>query len=68
MGLTAAEWTRTHNRRIKQELGLAGLRHTHHAGEDAVELAQVFAGVLTRQFGDESWLGEPSSPGPDTDG
>lgn len=68
MGLTAAEWTRTHNRRIKQELGLAGLRHTHHAGEDAVELAQVFAGVLTRQFGDESWLGEPSRPGPDTDG
>ena len=27
---------------IKKALGLAGLPHTHHAGEDAAELAQTF--------------------------
>lgn len=31
---------------IKSALGLAGLPHTHHAGEDAAELAQVFHAAL----------------------
>ena len=31
---------------IKSQLGLQGLEHTHHAGEDAQELAGVFEAVL----------------------
>jgi DNA polymerase III epsilon subunit-like protein len=42
MGLTGCEWGETHKSRIKRALGLSGLPHTHHAGEDAAELAQVF--------------------------
>lgn len=45
MGRTGAEWSRTHKGRIKNALGLTGLPHTHHAGEDAAELAQVFEAV-----------------------
>ncbi|MBF9129202.1 exonuclease [Plantactinospora sp. S1510] len=45
MGRTGAEWSRTHKGKIKNALGLTGLPHTHHAGEDAAELAQVFDAV-----------------------
>jgi hypothetical protein len=48
MGLTGGEWAETHKSRIKQALGLAGLPHTHHAGEDAAELAQIFDATLRR--------------------
>ena len=47
MGATGCEWTQTHKGKIKRALGLTGVPHTHHAGEDAAELAQVFAAVLT---------------------
>ncbi|MFC7532876.1 exonuclease [Actinoplanes sp. GCM10030250] len=43
MGATGVEWAETHKGKIKHALGLGGLPHTHHAGEDAAELAQVFA-------------------------
>lgn len=46
MGLRGCEWSAVSKGRIKRELGIEGLPHTHHAGEDAAELAQVFAGVL----------------------
>lgn len=47
MGRTGCEWAASHKGRIKKALGLTGLPHTHHAGEDAAELAQVFAAALT---------------------
>jgi DNA polymerase III epsilon subunit-like protein len=46
MGRTGCEWSATRKGDIKQRLGLTGLPHTHHAGEDAAELAQVFSAVL----------------------
>jgi hypothetical protein len=49
MGLTACEWAASRMAVIRQELGLTCLAHTHHAGEDAQELATVFADVLRRQ-------------------
>ncbi|MEQ4300520.1 exonuclease [Plantactinospora sp. B6F1] len=48
MGRTGAEWAGTHKGKIKYALGLTGIPHTHHAGEDAAELAQVFDAVLRR--------------------
>ena len=48
MGLNGCEWVETRKGRIKKELELHGLPHTHHAGEDAVELAAVFEAVLKR--------------------
>lgn len=42
MGRTRCEWARTRKDSIKKALGLADLPHTHHAGEDAAELAQIF--------------------------
>ncbi|MEV6812208.1 exonuclease [Micromonospora sp. NPDC051296] len=42
MGQTGREWAQTRQDTIKRELGLADVPHTHHAGEDAAELAQVF--------------------------
>ncbi|MEU5163430.1 exonuclease [Streptomyces sp. NPDC020875] len=48
MGLTGAEWRRSHKSTIKAATGLKGLPHTHHAGEDAAELAAVFDAVLRR--------------------
>jgi len=45
MGLTGCEWVATGKGRIKHALGLTALPHTHHAGEDAAELAQVFDAV-----------------------
>ncbi|MEV1321652.1 exonuclease [Micromonospora arborensis] len=49
MGLTGSEWVQTHKSTIKNELGLHDVPHTHHAGEDAAELAQVFDAVLRRR-------------------
>ncbi|MEU4640231.1 exonuclease [Micromonospora sp. NPDC023814] len=49
MGLTGCEWVRTRKGTIKHELGLTDVPHTHHAGEDAAELAQVFDAVLRRR-------------------
>ncbi|MEV1143483.1 hypothetical protein [Micromonospora sp. NPDC049799] len=45
MGRTGGEWSTSHQSTIRRELGLTGLPHTHHAGEDAAELAQVFDAV-----------------------
>jgi len=49
MGLTGSEWAKTRQGTIKHELGLHDMPHTHHAGEDAAELAQVFDAVLRRR-------------------
>lgn len=46
MGRTGCEWSESHKGTIKHALGLRGLPHTHHAGDDAAELAAVFAAVL----------------------
>jgi hypothetical protein len=48
MGRTGGEYTRTHKSDIMRALGLT-LPHTHHAGEDAAELAQIFAKVRQRE-------------------
>ncbi|WP_433529825.1 exonuclease [Micromonospora sp. CA-263727] len=42
MGRSGCEWSQTRKDTIKRQLGLTDLPHTHHAGEDAAELAQVF--------------------------
>lgn len=52
MGMTGGDWRETGQTAIKRELGLTGLPHTHHAGEDAAELAQVFDAVLRRRSRD----------------
>ncbi|WP_033339740.1 hypothetical protein [Catenuloplanes japonicus] len=46
MGRTGHEWVETRKGRIKHELGLHDVPHTHHAGDDARELAQVFQAAL----------------------
>ena len=46
MGLKGCEWVKTRKGKIKNELGVKGLAHTHHAGEDAAELAAVFEAIL----------------------
>lgn len=61
MGLTGCEWAQTHQRKVKQAVHLERLPHTHHAGEDAVELAQLFAAVLRRQAG-RQLPPEPADP------
>jgi hypothetical protein len=48
MGRNRSSWFGTRKSEIKRVLGLTGLPHTHHAGEDAAELAQVFQAVLDR--------------------
>jgi hypothetical protein len=52
MGMTGSEWAESRKGAIKHTLGLAGLPHTHHAGEDAAELARVFEGVVASRDGD----------------
>ncbi|MEV6304805.1 exonuclease [Actinoplanes sp. NPDC051861] len=49
MGATGVEWAETRKGRIKHALGLTGVPHTHHAGEDAAELAQVFEAAMKRR-------------------
>ncbi|SCE88867.1 DNA polymerase III, epsilon subunit [Micromonospora purpureochromogenes] len=51
MGRTGCEWVRTRKGIIKHELGLTDVPHTHHAGEDAAELAQVFDAALRHRPG-----------------
>jgi DNA polymerase III epsilon subunit-like protein len=46
MGQNGCEWVASRKGDIKQKLRLTGLPHTHHAGEDAAELAQVFDAML----------------------
>ncbi|MFU8853053.1 exonuclease [Micromonospora sp. SL1-18] len=46
MGLTGCEWSASRKGSIKHRLCLTDLPHTHHAGEDAAELAKVFEAVL----------------------
>ncbi|MEZ5590595.1 MAG: exonuclease [Gammaproteobacteria bacterium] len=46
MGLQGCGWFETQAPKIKKALDLDKLPHTHHAGEDAAELAQVFAAIL----------------------
>jgi hypothetical protein len=46
MGRTGCEWVDTRKGKIKHALGLTDVAHTHHAGEDAAELAQVFDAAL----------------------
>ncbi|GAA2451593.1 hypothetical protein GCM10010191_82180 [Actinomadura vinacea] len=46
MGLEGCEWVSSRKSVIKQKLGVTGLPHTHHAGEDAAELAGVFEAIL----------------------
>ncbi|MGV9384738.1 exonuclease [Nonomuraea sp. NPDC003707] len=49
MGQTGCQWSETGKRTMKRRLGLEGLPHTHHAEEDAAELARMFeAVILTR--------------------
>jgi hypothetical protein len=52
MGLQGCEWVEAKKGRIKRELGIEGLPHTHHAGDDAAELAQVFDAVLKNRHRD----------------
>ncbi|MFZ6733644.1 hypothetical protein ACO0LG_17085 [Undibacterium sp. Ji42W] len=49
MGLTGCEWVESRKGKIKFALKREGLPHTHHAGDDAAELAQAFNAVLKRQ-------------------
>jgi hypothetical protein len=44
MGRTGGEWSRSRKTDILKAVGLR-LPHTHHAGEDAAELAQIFEAV-----------------------
>jgi hypothetical protein len=46
MGQTGCEWSETHKTTIMRTLGITDLQHTHHAGEDAAELAAIFDAVL----------------------
>ena len=46
MGFRGCEWSESRKGGMKREVGLVGMPHTHHAGEDAAELAAVFEGVL----------------------
>lgn len=47
MGYKNCEWVESRKGKIKYELKLEGIKHTHHAGDDAKELAQVFDAILT---------------------
>ncbi len=46
MGRTGCEWAGSRKAMIIKQLGITDLTHTHHAGEDAAELAQVFEAIL----------------------
>ena len=48
MGLKGCEWRESRKEYIKEELALNNLSHTHNAGEDAAELATIFASVLKK--------------------
>jgi len=46
MGRTGRPWSKSHKDGIKKELRVEDAPHTHHAGDDAAELAAVFQAVL----------------------
>jgi hypothetical protein len=46
MGRTGSEWSQSRKSDVMRGVGLTGVPHTHHAGEDAAELAQIFDAVL----------------------
>jgi hypothetical protein len=46
MGMQGCEWVETRKGKIKHALGVTELPHTHHAGEDAAELAVLFDRLL----------------------
>jgi hypothetical protein len=48
MGLTGSQWRDSAKPSIVRQLGLTHLTHTHHAGEDAAELAEIFDAVRRR--------------------
>ena len=62
MGRTGCEWVHSRKGIIKHELGMTDLPHTHHAGEDAAELAQVFWAMLG-----EGQPGDSPAPGQETE-
>jgi hypothetical protein len=45
MGRTGRAWTESRNDVIKRAAGMGRVAHTHHAGDDAAELAGIFAAV-----------------------
>jgi hypothetical protein len=51
MGLEGCEWVETRKGMIKRALGVTNLPHTHHAAEDAAELAILFEHVLKHRKG-----------------
>jgi hypothetical protein len=46
MGMQGCEWVESRKGKIKYSLGLQNIEHTHHAGDDARELAIVFEEIL----------------------
>jgi hypothetical protein len=46
MGVTGLGWIESRKDHITRTTGLDDLEHTHHAGEDAIELAQIFEAAL----------------------
>ena len=59
MGMRGCEWVESRKGRIKHALGLTGLAHTHNAGDDTAELANVFEAILAAR---ERW--QPSTGRP----
>ena len=49
MGLAGCPWVETRKNLIKHALRLTHLAHTHHARDDAAELAAVFEALLERR-------------------
>jgi hypothetical protein len=46
MGVTGQGWVKSRKDHITNTMGLHDLEHTHHAGEDAIELGQIFQAAL----------------------
>lgn len=60
MGMTGCEWVETRKGTIKSLLGIEDLPHTHHAGDDARELATVFERMQEKHARGRSGHHEPS--------
>ena len=54
MGRRGCEWRETRKREIVCALELWDLRHTHHAGDDATELATIFEAALKAGSGGQT--------------
>ncbi|MGD8603264.1 MAG: hypothetical protein PVF49_01695 [Anaerolineales bacterium] len=46
MGVSGLGWVDSRKGHIINSIGLHDLEHTHHAGEDAIELAQIFEAAM----------------------